>query len=41
MYDELTLVEPPPPPSGIDIGRMSDGSKIKVIIGDLAGTIGW
>ena len=30
-----------PPPSGIGIGRMSDGSKIKVIIGDLAGTIGW
>ena len=30
-----------PPPSGIGIGRMSDGSKIKVIIGDLAGIIGW
>ena len=30
-----------PPPSGIGIGRMLVGSKIKVIIGDLAGTIGW
>jgi len=26
---------------GIGVGRMSDGSKIKVLIGDMSATIGW
>jgi hypothetical protein len=27
--------------SGAGVGNMSDGSKLKVIVGDLSGTLGW
>jgi hypothetical protein len=26
---------------GIGVGKMSDGSKVKVLVGDMAATIGW
>lgn len=29
------------PVNGIGVGKMTDGSKLKVLVGDLSGTIGW
>jgi len=29
------------PVNGIGVGQMTDGSKLKVLVGDLSGTIGW